>query len=206
MKKLLQIFVALLFALLPLCNSVSAQNNDMIYSDENVIVYQNDDGSKTAIITLPDDIQQGDSILVYSDPNNGTKVYIDIAEMSDVIRPNSFGYGSDSWSGSVPGGTTRLIPHIKTSLYTNVGFTMNISSIGATISSAYDPAITALTVTVSDVTINVNRSLATSSNPAYATMNWKATETQSGIVVATSYCYLRVYMNNVRQLRMEWYA
>lgn len=111
-----------MFALLPLSNSVSAQNNDVIYSDE------------------------------------------------------------------------------------NIGFTMIVSSTGATITSAYDPAITALTVTVSDVTINVNRSSATSSNPAYATMNWKATETQSGIVVSTSYCYLRVYMNNVRQLRMEWYA
>lgn len=61
----------------------------------------------------------------------------------------------------------------------NVKLIMNISA-GVIITGAYDPA--------------------------YSTMNWKATETQSGIVVATSYCYLRVYMNNVRQLRMEWYA
>lgn len=57
---------------------------------------------------------------------------------------------------------------------------MNISSVGTIITVTYDPA--------------------------YSTMNWKATETQSGIVVETSYCYLRVYVNNVRQLRMEWYA
>ncbi|MDO4378161.1 MAG: hypothetical protein Q4C64_03295 [Erysipelotrichia bacterium] len=83
---------------------------------------------------------------------------------------------------------------------------MNITSTGSTITGISNPAITALTVTVSDVTLAINNAIATSSNPASATMNWVATETQAGVVVSTSYCYLKVYMNSGRQLRMEWYA
>lgn len=54
--------------------------------------------------------------------------------------------------------------------------------------------------------ISSTSTIAGAYDPVYSIMNWKATEIQSGIVVATSYCYLRVYMNNVMQLRMEWYA
>lgn len=187
-------------------NIAFAQEGEVVYADENVVVYQNDDGSKTAIISIPNDVQQGDSILVYSDPSTGTSVYIDIAEMQEVISTNSFGYGHDSWSGSVPGGTTRLIPHISTSLHSNIGFTMNITSTGSTITSVSDPTFTALFVTVSSVSLTINNATATNSSHACATMNWVATLTQGGIVAATSYCYLKVYMNTGRQLRMEWYA
>lgn len=185
---------------------IFVQESNIIYTSENSVVCQNDDGSKTAIISIPDDVQQGDSILVYSDPSTGTYVYIDIAEMQEIISTNSFGYGHNSWSGSVPGGTTRLIPHISTSLYTNIGFMMNITSTGATITSVSDPAFTAIVVSVSNVSLTINNAVANNSSHACATMNWLATLTQGGVVAATSYCYLKVYMNTGRQLRMEWYA
>lgn len=136
MKRVLQIILVAAFIMaLPIGNSAYAEENNVIYSNDNSVVYQNEDGSKTALISIPDDVKEGDSILVYSDSSTETYVYIDVAEMVDVPSTYSFGYGSNSWSGSVPDGTTKLIPHISTSVYTNIGFTMNITSTGSTITS-----------------------------------------------------------------------
>ena len=207
MKRFLQIILVVAFIMaLPIGNSAYAEENNVIYSNDNSVVYQNEDGSKTALISIPDDVKEGDSILVYSDSSTETYVYIDVAEMVDVPSTYSFGYGSNSWSGSVPDGTTKLIPHISTSVYTNIGFTMNITSTGSTITSASNPAITGLLVTVSNPTLSINNSIATSSNYASATMNWYAELTEGGLVVGSAYCYLQVYMNSYRELRMEWYA
>ncbi|MDO4378162.1 MAG: hypothetical protein Q4C64_03300 [Erysipelotrichia bacterium] len=65
-EETLQIIVALIIVtIIPVGGNVYAQEDNVIYNNDIVTVYQNDDGSKTAIVSIPDDVQQGDSVLVY---------------------------------------------------------------------------------------------------------------------------------------------
>ena len=51
-----------------------------------------------------------------------------------------------------------------------------------------------------------NSAYAEENNVIYSNDNSVVYQNEGGLVVGSAYCYLQVYMNSYRELRMEWYA
>ncbi len=197
MKKLLSICLCILisFGLLP--SPVLAETTD----NQEFIC-----GELT--VDLADFESKNGTIVLYENADTGMKLSIDISSVEDSISTQAT-TGNSGWSGgSIPGGTTILTPKLTnpTVLYVVVGFNMNVTigSSGNKINSVYNPTISTLALTLSSINCGVNNSIATSNNPARATMTWLAIMSEQGITVGSESNYFTVELNTSSQLRMTW--
>lgn len=153
------------------------------------------------------DLQDGDTLILYEDEETGLVLSVDILSPESIIGTQAAS-GNTGWSGGyIPSDTTVLYPHLNnpTTLYVVVGcyLSINLNS-SVKINSVYNPVITTLGLTVNGLNYSVNNSVATSTNPARATMNWVAVMTEGGITIGSESNYFTVEINTLKQARITW--
>lgn len=142
-------------------------------------------------------IEVGDSIVVYENQNTGEKLVV------DVLPAITRGVGTGDWSGgNIPYETVVLYPHKETSklYYSKIGFYVTYS--GYSIIDTYGETILCNSGQISDVYSRVITSTPTAYVPAKAQMNWINTQTESVYKAYT--CYLRMEINSYNQMRLVW--
>jgi hypothetical protein len=209
-KKLLSLFTAvcLLTALVLPANVLAADEADegfaRIYcegSSPTVKVYENIETGEKYATYDPQQFSVGDDVILYSNPETGERVGVEIVE---YIPPITTRTGGDSgWSGGyIPGGTTTLKPHASVGT-AEVSYYVIVNAYPVTYLDAYNASYSEFGWTTTSSNLFVGRAVAGDA-PAYATYQYTAVMQQLGVVIKSKDCYLTSQMNYYGQHRITW--
>ena len=150
------------------------------------------------------EVEVGDSIVVYEDKETGEKFVVDVLS----VKTTRDFVGSDNWSsGNIPSYTVTLYPHkyVDYMLYEEIGFYVTYDGANQKILDTYGETIKCEKGVISDVNSRIISAVPTASVPAKAQMNWVVSGYNSlGKPNTSRSCYLRMEINNNNQMRGVW--
>lgn len=167
---------------------------------KNVMALENDKSDEVieGFVDLDlNNIEVGDSIKVYENPNTGGKLIIDFLPTSKSRLTT----GTGSWSGgTIPSKTVTMYPHYedKNYNYSDIGFYVTYDGKNKKYLDTYGASVGVLDGTISGLSTKIVTAKPTTSNPAKAQMSWVY---KKGSSVS---CYLRQDINYKNQSRLAW--
>lgn len=150
------------------------------------------------------DIEIGDSIIVYENEETNEKFVIDILP-TKMTRDY---VGTGNWSGgTIPNYIVTMYPHYEVPeyIYKDIGFYVTYDGKNKKILETYGETVVCARGSIEDVSSRIISAKPTSSVPAKAQMNWLHNSyTYEGDIDVSQTCYLRMEINSNNQMRLVW--
>lgn len=144
------------------------------------------------------ELEIGDSIIIYENPSTGGKLNLDILPVQSTRLES----GTGSWSGgTIPSKTVRMYPHYedKNYDYSDIGYYVTYDGKNKKILDTYGESVGCLNGEISEVRSRIVSANATATNYAKSQLSWLYENNGASL----SY-YLRQDINNKNQLRLSW--